>query len=121
MSKFFTSRVSEFIKAMSLEDRGTDFWDKLILEEEAEVLKEVCDYIYVCAGRDLADHRWGDEVESALWLAEQMFDPDTVKEAFLRVHESNMSKLVDGKPVYDENGKVMKGPNYKAPDLRDLV
>jgi hypothetical protein len=32
-----------------------------------------------------------------------------------------MSKLVDGEPLKDENGKVQKGPNYKAPDLSDLV
>jgi predicted HAD superfamily Cof-like phosphohydrolase len=42
-------------------------------------------------------------------------------EAFKRVHESNMSKLVDGKPLRREDGKVLKGPNYKAPDLTDLL
>ncbi len=42
-------------------------------------------------------------------------------EAFKRVHESNMSKLVDGKPFKNEDGKVMKGPNYSLPDLSDLV
>ena len=42
--------------------------------------------------------------------------------AFNRVHTSNMSKLgEDGKPVYREDGKVMKGPNYKPADLSDLV
>lgn len=45
-----------------------------------------------------------------------------LRPAFNRVHESNMSKLGDdGKPVMREDGKVMKGPNYKKPDLRDLV
>lgn len=43
-------------------------------------------------------------------------------QAFDRVHESNMSKLgVDGKPVYREDGKVLKGPHYTPPDLSDLV
>ncbi len=43
-------------------------------------------------------------------------------EAFVRVHESNMSKLgADGKPMYREDGKVLKGPNYHKPDLTDLV
>ena len=42
-------------------------------------------------------------------------------EALNRVHESNMSKLdEDGKPIYREDGKVLKGPNYKPPDLSDL-
>ena len=39
-------------------------------------------------------------------------------EAMFRVFESNMSKLDDdGKPIYRADGKVLKGPNYKAPDL----
>lgn len=41
--------------------------------------------------------------------------------AVQRVHESNMSKLVDGKPVLREDGKILKGPNYFEPDLTDLV
>lgn len=43
-------------------------------------------------------------------------------EALSRVHSSNMSKLgEDGKPIIREDGKVLKGPNFKAPDLSDLV
>lgn len=43
-------------------------------------------------------------------------------DAFLRVFESNMSKLGDdGKPQYREDGKVLKGPNYFPPDLSDLI
>ena len=42
-------------------------------------------------------------------------------EVFERVHQSNMSKLgEDGKPIYREDGKVMKGPNYQPPQLDDL-
>lgn len=42
--------------------------------------------------------------------------------AFLDVHNSNMSKLgEDGKPIYREDGKIMKGPNYKAPELGKLL
>ena len=42
-------------------------------------------------------------------------------EVFERVHQSNMSKLgEDGKPIYREDGKVMKGPNYQPPKLEDL-
>ena len=45
-----------------------------------------------------------------------------LEEAFQRVHDSNMSKLgEDGKPLYREDGKVLKGPNYFEPDLSDLV
>ena len=41
---------------------------------------------------------------------------------FDEVHRSNMSKLSDeGKPIYNEYGKVMKGPNYSPPNLKDLL
>lgn len=44
-------------------------------------------------------------------------------EAALEVHRSNMSKLGDdGKPIYDPaTGKVLKGPNYSPPNLKDMV
>ena len=41
---------------------------------------------------------------------------------FKEVHRSNMSKLSeDGKPIYNEFGKVMKGPNYFKPNLSKFV
>ena len=43
-------------------------------------------------------------------------------ECFDEVQKSNMSKLdVDGKPIYNEGGKVMKGPNYFKPDLSKFI
>jgi predicted HAD superfamily Cof-like phosphohydrolase len=43
--------------------------------------------------------------------------------AFIEVHRSNMSKLgADGKPVVRENdGKILKGPNYTPPDIQSIV
>jgi predicted HAD superfamily Cof-like phosphohydrolase len=41
---------------------------------------------------------------------------------FKEVHSSNMSKLgPDGKPIYREDGKVLKGPDYREPDLEKFV
>ena len=41
---------------------------------------------------------------------------------FQEVQNSNMSKLDNnGKPLYNENGKVMKGPNYFKPDLKKII
>ena len=41
---------------------------------------------------------------------------------FKEVQRANMSKLgEDGKPIYNEKGKVMKGPNYLPPDLKKFV
>jgi len=43
-------------------------------------------------------------------------------ECFDEVQKSNMSKLDgDGKPIYNEAGKVMKGPNYFKPDLKQFL
>ena len=45
-----------------------------------------------------------------------------LNEALYRVHRSNMSKLgEDGKPIRREDGKILKGPNYKPPFLDDLT
>ena len=43
-------------------------------------------------------------------------------ECFKEVQRANMSKLGrDGKPIYNENGKVMKGPDYTKPNLKKFV
>lgn len=45
-----------------------------------------------------------------------------IEEIMRRIHTSNMSKLgEDGKPIYREDGKVMKGPFYAPPKLGDLI
>ena len=47
---------------------------------------------------------------------------DIKDEAFARVQASNMSKLgEDGQPIYREDGKVLKGPNFFKPDFTDLI
>ena len=45
-----------------------------------------------------------------------------IEEIFQEIQSSNMSKLGnDGKPIYNNKGKVMKGPNYFKPDLTKFV
>ena len=67
-----------------------------------EALKELADLVYVC-------YQYAENMQ---WNLDEALD---------RVHKSNMSKLgEDGKPIYREDGKVSKGPNYKPPDLSDL-
>ena len=69
---------------------------------QENALKELADLVYVCY----------QYAENMGWFLD---------EALNRVHESNLSKLdEDGKPIYREDGKVLKGPNYKPPDLSDL-
>ena len=91
--------VEEFKEFIEAEDM---VWrDHPIYREEA--LKELADLVYVC-------YQYAANLE---WDLDEALD---------RVHISNMSKLdVDGKPIYREDGKVLKGPNYQPPDLSDLV
>ncbi|MBT7655529.1 MAG: nucleoside triphosphate pyrophosphohydrolase family protein [Flavobacteriales bacterium] len=45
-----------------------------------------------------------------------------ISEVFEEIQRSNMSKLgEDGKPIYREDGKVLKGPNYSEPDLKNTL
>lgn len=45
-----------------------------------------------------------------------------IEEVFEEIQRSNMSKLgADGKPIYREDGKVLKGPNYFKPDIQAIM
>jgi predicted HAD superfamily Cof-like phosphohydrolase len=45
-----------------------------------------------------------------------------IEDVFNEIHASNMSKLgEDGKPIYREDGKVMKGPNYFKPSFEEIL
>lgn len=65
-------------------------------------LKELADLVFVCYQ----------------YAAARGWDLDS---AMNRVFRSNMSKLVDGKPLRRDDGKIMKGPNYEPPILEDLL
>jgi len=68
-----------------------------------EVADALTDILYVTYG---AGHAFGIDLDKC----------------FDEVQNSNMSKLDDdGKPIYNESGKVMKGPNYFKPDLSKFV
>ena len=115
-------QVSAFTKAMgqAFDQKPTresaQLRQKLIMEEAGEVFEELeRDVINkVALTKELADLLYvvhGTAVAFGLPL----------EPAFVRVHESNMSKFGDdGKPIYREDGKVLKGPNYHKPDLTDL-
>jgi len=68
-----------------------------------EVADALTDILYVTYG---AGHAFGINLD----------------ECFNEVQKSNMSKLGnDGKPIYDQSGKVMKGPDYFKPNLKKLL
>ena len=100
-----------------------------------EFLKEASDVYFTTIGLALMVLRGGQvnteeglRVTSPFTQAINLFTTTTpgldglLQQAFFRVVESNMSKLgEDGKPIRREDGKVLKGPNYKEPDLTDLA
>ena len=122
MSNF--SKVGTFMKTFGQEVKtkpsfSTDKINKLrldLIKEELEELTEamnnkdllevadaLTDILYVTYG---AGHAFGIDLDKC----------------FDEVQNSNMSKLdQDGKPIYNEAGKVMKGPNYFKPDLSKFV
>ena len=68
-----------------------------------EVADALTDILYVTYG---AGHSFGIDLDSC----------------FNEVQNSNMSKLGDdGKPIYNESGKVMKGPNYFKPNIKKII
>ena len=121
---FLSDQAKEFRSKYNLRnshDRSTRHVQKeLIIEEfkeflEAEgflfmhgknhqehALKELADLVYVC-------YQYATNMG---WFLDEALD---------RVHQSNLSKLdEEGNPIYREDGKVLKGPNYKPPNLEDL-
>ena len=74
----------------------------------------------------------GDLVETADALADQLYIlcgtivahgmQHIIEKIFAEVHDSNMSKLgADGIPIYREDGKIMKGPDYRKPDIGQFL
>lgn len=97
-ANLITEEYIEFCNAFDSEFTTLD----QVEENRIEQLKELADLVFVCY-QYAAARGWNLDM------------------AMNRVFESNMSKLVDGKPLRREDGKVLKGPNYQPPVLDDLL
>ena len=119
-------RVKEFMKSFGQEVKSKPEWPNdetmelridLIEEELGEfkdaiingdgtlvdVADALSDLLYVVYG---AGHSFGLDLDAC----------------FKEVHRSNMSKLDEyGKPIYREDGKVLKGPDFTEPDLKSMI
>ena len=122
MSNF--SKVGVFMKTFGQEVKNkpsfsTDKINKLRLDLIKEELNELTEAMN---NKDLLEV--ADALTDILYVAYgagHAFGIDLDK-CFEEVQNSNMSKLdKDGKPIYNESGKVMKGPNYFKPDLSKFV
>ena len=124
MDKTNFEMVGEFMNTFGQEVKKDPDWpsedtQKLRLELIAEELEEMWDAI---EDQDLVGV--ADALTDILYVtygAGHAFGID-LDRCFAEVQRSNMSKLVeDSKPIYREDGKVMKGPNYSEPDLKNTL
>ena len=101
-------------------------WDMQcdLIEEEAAEFLEAADEVFADPENNRRRQELLKELSDLVFVCYQFaaaFNLD-LDEALRRVFESNMSKLDEqGKPIYREDGKVLKGPNYQPPDLTHLV
>ena len=86
-----------------IQEELTELKEAINKNDIIEVADALTDILYVTYG---AGHSFGVDLDSC----------------FNEVQNSNMSKLGDdGKPIYNESGKVMKGPNYFKPNIKKII
>ena len=97
-----TKELLELRKAL-IKEEYEEVMDAIENKKPEDILKELCDLVYVCVGF-ATTYGWNFDV------------------AFNRVHYSNLSKLDEnGKPILREDGKVLKSKKYKPPTMEGLV
>ena len=101
-SSFSTDKINE-LRVSLIKEELDELIDAMNKKDLVEVADALTDILYVTYG---AGHAFGINLD----------------ECFEEVQNSNMSKLDDnGKPIYNDKGKVMKGPNYFKPDLSKFL
>ena len=99
----FSSEKINDLRYNLIKEELEELKDAIDKKDLLEVADALTDILYVTYG---AGHAFGINLDSC----------------FEEVQNSNMSKLgKDGKPIYNEVGKVMKGPNYYKPDLSKFI
>ena len=99
----FSSEKINDLRYELIKEELDEFKESLKNKDLLEVADALTDILYVTYG---AGHAFGIDLDKC----------------FEEVQQSNMSKLDEkGKPIYNESGKVMKGPNYFKPDLTKFL
>ena len=99
---FSTKKINQ-LRISLIQEELDELKEAMANNDLLEVADALTDLLYVTYG---AGHAFGIDLDKC----------------FNEVQNSNMSKLgEDGKPIYNEFGKVMKGPNYFKPDLSKFV
>jgi len=88
-----------------MREENEEYWEAAKENDLVEIADALGDQLYILCGTILAhgmQHK--------------------IMEVFEEIQKSNMSKLgADGKPIYREDGKVMKGPNYFKPNIKSIL
>mgnify|MGYP001302317303 CR=1 FL=1 len=99
---FSTDKINH-LRISLIKEELDELIEAMNKKDLVEVADALTDILYVTYG---AGHAFGINLDKC----------------FEEVQNSNMSKLDDnGKPIYNDNGKVMKGPNYFKPDLSKYI
>ena len=102
-SSSFSSEKINALRVSLIKEELDELIEAMNKKDLVEVADALTDILYVTYG---AGHAFGINLD----------------DCFEEVQNSNMSKLDrDGKPIYNDKGKVMKGPNYFKPDLRKFI
>ena len=99
---FSTDKINK-LRLDLIKEELTELTEAMNNKDLLEVADALTDILYVTYG---AGHAFGIDLDKC----------------FAEVQNSNMSKLdKNGKPIYNDSGKVMKGPNYFKPDLSKFI
>tara|TARA_B100002019_G_scaffold277086_1_gene276550 strand:- start:190 stop:561 length:372 start_codon:yes stop_codon:yes gene_type:complete len=102
-SSSFSSEKINALRISLIKEELDELIEAMNKKDLVEVADALTDILYVTYG---AGHAFGINLD----------------DCFEEVQNSNMSKLdKDGKPIYNDKGKVMKGPNYFKPDLSKYI
>jgi predicted HAD superfamily Cof-like phosphohydrolase len=118
--------VAEFHKAFGQED-GTfprPLTNKEVLLRYDLMAEENDEYLEACADNSLIEiaDALGDQLYILCGTILRHGMQHVIEEVFDEIQASNMSKLgEDGKPIYREDGKILKGPSYFRPDLSKFI
>ncbi|MDC2976106.1 nucleoside triphosphate pyrophosphohydrolase family protein [bacterium] len=97
-----TDKIND-LRIKLIEEELKEFKEAILNKDLKEVADALTDILYVTYG---AGHAFGINLD----------------DCFEEVQKSNMSKLGDdGRPIYNQDGKVMKGPNYFKPNLEKFL
>lgn len=121
------NKVKEFHEIFGLEyhERPVAKIDKKIIELRHRLMQEENDeYLEAATQGNLAliADALGDKLYILCGTIIAHGLQHKIMEVFNEIHRSNLSKLdMDGKPIYREDGKIMKSSNYFLPDIRSVL